>query len=382
MPGPHPPIVTLAREVRNRLATVVRAATSPQRSVLRARIILLAGEGWSVARISRDLRITVATVRKWRSRFLATGLDGLRDRPRTGRPSRFGGVVRSALFSLACRPVPEDLFRNRWTAGELRHELLEADLVASISLATVARLLAEADLRPYRFRMWVHSPDPQFKEKVTALCTLYTQKPTPGEVVVCVDEKPGMQALRRRFPGRPPGPAASGRWEFEYHRHGTRCLTAAFNVHSGKVFGRVTRRRTKQDLLAFLEALARHYPTQVVHIVWDNLNTHHGEHIREFTRRHGGRFHFHYTPIHASWCNQVELWFSLLSRRVLRGGSFQDADDLERRVLGFIAIWNRCEQRPFRWTYTGYPLQTGLLDAPKSRHSVRGGDPHRAACAA
>ena len=321
-------------------------------------------------------------MRKWRSRFLAVGLDGLRDRPRSGRPSRFDGLVRSALFSLACRPVPEDLFRNRWTVGELRHELLAAELVESISLASVARLLAEADLCPFRFRMWVHSPDPQFKEKVTALCALYTGTPAPGEVVLCIDEKTGMQALRRRFPGRPPGPLEVGRWEFEYHRHGTRCLTAAFNVHTGEVFGRVTRRRTKQDLLAFLEALARRYPTEVVHLVWDNLNTHHGQHIREFNQRHGGRFHFHYTPIHASWCNQVELWFSLLSRRVLRGSSFRDVHDLERRVLGFIAHWNRFERRPFRWTYTGYPLQTGLCHGPSNRHRVRGADTRRVDCAA
>ena len=106
---------------------------------------------------------------------------------------------------------------------------------------------------------------------VTELCALYTNIPGASEVVLCIDEKTGMQALRRRFAGRLPSPCEIGRWEFEYKRQGTRCLTAAFDVHSGKVFGRVSRRRTKQDLLDFLEALARQYPTQTVHIVWDNL---------------------------------------------------------------------------------------------------------------
>jgi len=370
MPGPRPAIVTLAREVQNELVATVRAGTSPQRAVLRARIVLLAATGWSLAQTSRELRVTVSTVRKWRHRFTKEGLSGLHDLPRSGRPCRFDGLIRSALLGLACQPVPEKHCRTHWTAEELRRELLSTRLVSSISVASVSRLLGEVDLRPYRFRLWVHSPDPLFREKVAELCTLYTRPPMPNEVVVCVDEKTGMQALRRRFSTCRPGPGRSGRFEFEYHRQGTRCLTAAFNVHTGEVFGRVTRRRTKQDLLAFLEALARHYPSQTVHVVWDNLNTHHGEHIAEFSRRHGGRFLFHYTPIHASWCNQVELWFSLLARRVLRHGDFRDVAALEGRVLDFIAVWNRCERRPFRWTFTGYPLQTGFAHAQRTSRLV------------
>jgi transposase len=351
--------VTLAREVREKLKSVCRAATKAQREVLRARIVLLSAEGRSNAEIARQLGVVVSTVRKWRVRFTGRGLAGLRDGARRGRPCRFDAVARSALISLACRPVPEDLCRSQWTHEELREAMIETGLVGCMSTSTIGRLLADVDLRPQRFRMWVHSPDPQFRPKVSELCALYTTVPGPDEVVVCVDEKTGMQALRRRFPGRLPGPFEIGRWEFEYKRLGTRCLTAAFNVHTGDVFGRVTRRRTKQDLLEFLEALARRYPHQRVHVVWDNLNTHHGAHIEEFNRCHGGRFQFHYTPIHASWCNQIELWFSILARRVLRRASFRDAEDLERRVLRFVTVWNeRC--KPFRWTFTGYPLQAGL----------------------
>jgi transposase len=359
MPGPSPCAVVLAREVQAKLESTCRTSTSPQRNVLRARIILLAAQGLSNADIATRLAIQVATVRKWRRRFVARGLAGLCDLRRPGRPSRFDQVARCQLISLACRPVPPELCRTQWTAAALRQVLVDAGLVARISETTIRRILDDVDLRPQRFRMWVHSPDPDFKAKVTELCTLYTRPPGPDEVVLCVDEKTGMQALRRRFPGRRPSPGEAGRFEFEYRRQGTRCLTAAFDVHTGNVLGRVTKRRTKQDLMAFMEALARRYPTQRVHVVWDNLNTHHGPVWGEFNRRHGGRFSFHYTPIHASWCNQVELWFSILARRVLHRASFCDAADLEHRVLNFIAHWNRSEAHPFAWTSKGYPLQTG-----------------------
>ena len=108
------------------------------------------------------------------------------------------------------------------------------------------------------------------------------------------------------------------------------------------------------------EVVVPAYPTQLVHVVWDNLNTHHGPHWDEFNRRHGERFRFHYTPIHASWCNQVELWFSILARRVLRRASFRDVEDLMARVMAFIDLWNKVEGKPFRWTFTGYPVQSGL----------------------
>jgi transposase len=379
MPGPRSRTVTLAQEVREKLEMVCRAAKSAQREVVRARIVLLACQGASNASIARLLAVTDDTVRKWRRRFVQQGLAGLIDRERSGRPCRFDAITRSELISLACRPVPAELCRNQWTHDELRSALLDAGLIDAISVPSVARLLAEVDLRPQRFKMWIHSPDPLFRPKVTNICALYTAPARPDEVVVCVDEKTGMQALRRRFPGRAPSPLEIGRWQFEYKRCGTRCLTAAFDVHTGDVFGRVTRRRTKQDLLAFLEALARRYPWQTVHVVWDNLNTHSGPHIEDFNRRHGGRFRFHYTPVHASWCNQIELWFSVLARRVLRRGSFADADDLEVRVVRFIELWNTLERHPFRWTFKGYPLQTGTRRG-QTRSFRR--DPSAAAAAA
>lgn len=361
MPGPMAQAVVLAREDQARLEQIERAATSEQRAALRARIVLRAAHGLGIHHTAQELGVTDDTVRKWRKRFLAYGLKGLTDRPRGGRPARFDSVLRCQVISLACRPVPEAYCRNEWALVSLRQALLEAERVDAISTSTIGRILSEADFHPHRYRMWVHSPDPDFAVKVRDVVDLYLAPPRADTAVLCIDEKTGMQALRRRFAGRLPAPGEDGRWEFEYRRQGTRCLTAAFNVHTGEVVGRCTPRRTKADLIAFMEdEVVPAYPTQQVHIVWDNLNTHHGAHWDDFNRRHGNRFRFHYTPIHASWCNQVELWFSILARRVLRRASFRDAEDLVARVTAFIDHWNRNERKPFRWTFKGYPVQSGV----------------------
>ena len=136
-------------------------------------------------------------------------------------------------------------------------------------------------------------------------------------------------------------------------RHSTRSLIAAFDTGSGKVFGQCRARRTADDLLAFMEALARKYPTGDVYIIWDNLNIHCGAAWDAFSRRHGGRFHFVHTPLHASWVNRVEIWFGILQRRVIRYGEFDSVQDLSARIHGFITHWNRFEAHPFRWTFRG-----------------------------
>ena len=179
-------------------------------------------------------------------------------------------------------------------------------------------------------------------------------------MVLSIDEKTGMQALERKYPGRRPRPGQPGRREFEYIRHGTVTLLAALNVHTGAVLGRCGPQRRAADLLTFLDEVAAAYPTGAVHVVWDNLNIHRGVRWSEFNRGHGARFHFHFTPLHASWVNQIECWFSLLARRALRHRSFASTAALSAAVTAFIRRWNDHERRPFRWTFTGYPLQTGL----------------------
>lgn len=215
------------------------------------------------------------------------------------------------------------------------------------------RVLKAEGLRPHRVRQWLHSPDPDFREKVERVCQLYLAPP-PGGVVVSIDEKP-LQALTRKHPSRRRKDGSVKR-EFEYVRHGTCCLLAAFDVATGEVLGRVVKRRTSDALMAFLDAVAVRYPEGKVHVVWDNLNIHKegkANRLTALNERHGHRFHFVYTPLHASWVNQVEIWFSILQRRVLRHGSLAGAAALKAAVLGFISRWNRIDARPFRWTFTG-----------------------------
>jgi transposase len=204
----------------------------------------------------------------------------------------------------------------------------------------------------------LHSPDPDFEEKVARVCDLYRQPPA-GASVVCVDEKP-MQALERKYATRI-GPGGIVRREYEYIRNGTATLLAAFDIRDGQVLGRVVPERTAEATIDFMEELARRYPEGEVYVVWDNLNTHYdgpSKRWTEFNRRHGGRFHFVYTPKHASWMNQIEVWFSILHRRVLRYGSFHSTRHLEREVLAFVRYWNRSAGHPFRWTFTGRFAQT------------------------
>ena len=361
--------LTLNAEQRAELQRRVRAGTSCQRDGLRARIILGCEDGGSAATVARRVGVHPRTVERWRDRFRRHGVRGLHDKPRPGAPPKFAPVARLELIALACEPVERHEGKTTRTIAELVDEALARRLVDGIGWSSYQRLLAASDLRPHRIHGWLHSPDPQFREKVTAITELYLHPPA-GAVVLSIDEKTGMQALERRFPDRPAAPGRRRRREFEYRRHGTQSLLCAFEVHRGRVVGACGATRTAADLVAFMEQIAALYPTGPVHVIWDNLNIHFdGEERRwsAFNARHGHRFVFHYTPKHASWVNQVELFFSILQRQCLRDASFHSSEELRTAVLQFITAWNRDRAHPFRWTFTGYPLQAGAaVESPKA----------------
>lgn len=357
--------LTLDTEQRAELQRRVRARTSCQRDGLRARIILACEDGGSAAAVARRVGVHPRTVERWRDRFRRYGLGGLHDKPRPGAPPKFPPVTRLELIALACEPVERHEGKATRTIAELVDEAIGRRLVDGIGWSSYQRLLADSDLRPHRIQGWLHSPDPQFREKVTAITELYLHPPA-GAVVLSIDEKTGMQALERRFPDRPAAPGRRRRREFEYRRHGTQSLLCAFEVHRGRIVAACGATRTADDLVRFMERIAALYPAQPVHIIWDNLNIHFDGPVQRWTAfnaRHGHRFVFHYTPKHASWVNQVELVFSILQRQCLRDASFRSVDDLRRAVLDFIAAWNRDRAHPFRWTFTGYPLQAGAAVA-------------------
>jgi len=287
-------------------------------------------------------------------------MEGLADYERSGRPPTISPLERHQVIAVACKP-PRDygIQRDVWSHEGLREILVSKKLVREISSSEVGRILFEAELKPHRVKMWCHSNDPQFEEKMSEIVDLYTNRPS-GEPVLCIDERTGMQALSRNHNLVSATPGQTGRFEFEYKRNGTRCLFACFNIATGRVLGRCTKSRKRDDFFAFMDLVAAQYRQRRVHIVLDNLNTHRdttkGMFVTEWNKAHGNRFIFHYTPTHGSWLNQVELWFSILARRILRFGNFHSPSELTREVNKFIRIWNKQEARPFRWTYEGLPL--------------------------
>lgn len=354
--------VTLEPEERTELQRRVRATTGEQRSALRARVILACEGARSAQEVAREVGVRPRLVERWRSRFLRRRLKGLEDLPRCGHEPKFGPLARLEIISLACEPVVVRDGITMRTIEDVRVAAIARGVAEDISWSSVQRILSAGDIRPHHVQAWMHSPDPQFREKVKEITELYLNPP-PGSTVICVDEKPGMQALERRFPDQPARPGRRPRREWEYKRHGTQTLIAGFNVHMGKVSARCGKTRRAADLECFMEGLAAEYPTGVVHIIWDNLNIHYdgkADRWTLFNQRQGGRFVFHYTPKHASWVNQVEIFFSILQRKCLAHGSFLSVEVLRANVLAFIAYWNREAAHPFRWTFTGYPLQSGV----------------------
>ncbi len=323
------------------------------RDVVRARIVLMCGAGVPVSLVARRLGVTRPTVRHWRDRFGASGeLEALDDAPRSGRPPRIAVATRCVLVQIACRRPKDNKvkFRDVWTRESLA-AALRRETGVTLSVTEIGRILRAEGLRPHRNRYWLHSSDPDFRRKVKAICDLYLTPP-PGATVLCIDEKTCIQALSRKTALKLAAPGRDGRLEFEYRRHGTRTLIGAFDVATGEVFAHVRERRTADDLMAFMEDLASRVPGEV-YVVWDNLNTHCGEVWQRFSERHGGRFHFTHTPIHASWVNQIEVWFGILHRRVLKYGDFPNVAALATALRGFVRHWNAHEKHPFRWTFRG-----------------------------
>ncbi|HEY8695216.1 MAG TPA: IS630 family transposase [Chloroflexota bacterium] len=345
----------LTEQERRGLQLICRTGKAQHRLVSRAQIILTLDHDESYHQVAYQLGLSRTTVRLWGRRFAQGRIIGLRDRPRSGRPPVFSSEARTQLIGLACRdPRDEGCEADRWTLDLLVETALRHDLVSSMHRTTMAQLLHQGAIQPHRYQMWLHSKDPLFREKIAAIVPLYLHHQV-GETVLCIDEKTGIQALQRPVADRRPAPNRDGRREFEYIRHGTLTLFAARNVHSGQVTGWCQPFRRRVEFVAFLDRLAAQYPRGRVHCVLDNLNTHYGPEVSAWLKRHRGRFVFHFTPYHASWVNQIECWFSILSRQLLRYASFVSLADLETRIMAYITRYNG-RAGPFKWTWKGYPL--------------------------
>lgn len=337
-------VVILGARRKARLEAIVRRPSSPQALVRRARIVLLAHQGWPNARIAAELGCAVTTVRAWRRRFARCGMPSLADRPRSGRPQVYGPGVRLQVVATATSAPPEGV--SVWT-----HELIAGELAATgISVSQVGRILAGLELAPHRVRGWMNRrDDDQFWAQAAAVCDIYL-RPEPGTVVICIDEKTGIQAKSRRYPQRPPRPGRLARREFEYVRHGTVSIVAALHVGTGQVVAEPIARNDSVTFTGFLHRLDQCIdPRLKIRLVMDNGSSHTARATRAWLTAHP-RITVTYTPKHASWLDMAELWFSALTRGLLRRGEFTSRADLADQITSFAIRYNQTA-RPFTWTY-------------------------------
>jgi len=327
------------------------AQTIERRLADRARIVLMAGEGRSADVIAERVGRSAETVRRQRASYERHGLDGLRDKPKSGRPLTHGQEIRAKLIALACTRPPdtaEGVRRERWTHRQL------ADM-GGMSESRAHVFLRAADVRPHLTEYWVMSElGPDFDAQAANVCGLYLDPPE-NAIVVSVDEKTSIAARQPARPDVSPKPGQPTRRDSEYLRNGTTNLFAALQVHSGTVSGMTAQTRNQFDFIAFLDQLETEIPAgQQVIAILDNLSTHKTDAVRAWLKEHP-RWQMVFTPKHASWLNQVEIFFSILTRRLLKHGQFTGPEDLATQMLAYVEHHNLTAQ-PFAWTYTGKVL--------------------------
>jgi transposase len=340
-----PKIIELSDEERATLKMWVASGKTEQRLARRAQVVLLASEGIGVKAIGSIVGLSWQRCMEWRKRFVEHRIDGLKDLPRSGKPQQITPKERVEVMAFACTD-PDD-GSTRWSVRKL------AD-ACGFSKSTVHRILSEASLKPHKVDHWCgKSPDPEFSEKQAAILGLYLSPPE-NALVLSVDEKSQIQALDRTQPMLPMRPGNPKRLTHTYTRHGTACLLAALLVHEGTVEARCVERHTHEEFLSFLKHLYRKYPHKQLHVIVDNYSAHKHEKVKEWAKQRT-RLTLHFTPTYASWLNQIEIWFGILTRDVIRDGVWQSKQELVQSIMRYIRRYNEERAVPFKWTYTGKP---------------------------
>ena len=332
--------IELTVEERRELECLVRSPKTEQAMVGRAKIVLAAAEGMQTCQIAKVLGTRRATVSRWRTRFASDRMAGLGDRPRSGRPRTYGEDTERWTLAQLDQPPPEG--RAQWNGR------LVAEALGDVTKHQVWRVLRKHGISLERRRSWCISTDPQFASKAADVVGLYLNPPE-NAVVLCVDEKPQIQALQRAqgWLKLPNGKAITG-FSHHYKRHGTTTLFAALDVATGMVKTGHYNRRRRVEFLDFMNNVIADIPgDKDIHVILDNLNTHKPKRDRWLSRH--PNVHLHYTPTYASWLNQVECWFSILSRATLKGASFISARQLRQAIDRFVEAYNP-GAAPFQWT--------------------------------
>lgn len=414
MSGPSPASeVKVTSKQRKLLKRLRRKHQTPQCLIWRIEIVLRASRGANNSQIARAIGKDRQTVRLWRARWAeampalqaaedacatqreltAMIQDVLSDAFRSGSPGKFTAKQLVQIIAVACEPpAKSERPISHWTARELADEVIKRHIVADISVRTVGRLLEATELKPHQSRYWLNA-DPEdpaaFAARVEKVCSVYRQAHilhAQGIHLMSTDEKTGIQALERNYPTKEMKPGLVERREFAYTRHGTRCLTVNFEVATGRIITpTVEATRKEVDFATHIQCTVTTDPEGEWIFIVDQLNTHKSETLvrwvaeqcaldvalgkkgksgilrsmatrQAFLEDETHRIRFVYTPKHTSWLNQVEIWFSILVRRLLKRASFTSVEDLEQRLLDFIAYFNKTMAKPFKWTFTGQPL--------------------------
>ena len=321
---------------------------------MRARIVLAAADGTANERIAAQLGVHRMTVLLWRGRFLRERMAGLTDAPRPGREPTYDRAARDRVIAMTLEPPP--FGTSHWSSRAMAAR-------TGISVTTIQRIWRSANLKPHRIETFKFSTDPDLVAKVRDVVGLYLAPPERA-VVLSVDEKTQIQALDRTAPMLPMKPGQVERHTHDYKRNGTTHLFAALEVATGKVTTQARARHTAADFLAFLREIERAYPQGELAVVLDNVSSHKTPAVRQWLEANP-RVSFHFTPTSASWMNQIETWFGILSRQAIRRGSFRSVKELIAMITAFTAQWNE-GSTPFAWVKTADQILAKAVRKPRA----------------
>jgi transposase len=368
--------LTLTASERHRLKKMAYGHKTPHQARQRATIVLLAARGCSNARISAQTRLHVDTVRTWRGRFATGGLPALADRKRSGRPASFTTLQVAEVKALACQlPAETGTPLSRWSCPELAREVVDRSIAGSISASTVRRWLKQDALKPWQYQSWIFIRDPAFRPKAARVLDLYARTigGTPlgeDEYVISADEKTSIQARCRCHPTLAPGQARAVRVNHEYDRGGALAYLAAYDVHRARVFGRC---EPRTGIVPFMNLVTQVMTTDpyasAKRVFWivDNGSSHRGKKaIDRLTKAFPNAVMVH-TPVRASWTNQIEIFFSIVQRKVVSPNDFTDLSEVRDRLRAFEDRYNATAQ-PFQWKFTTSDLDELL--ARLDRHTL------------